>query len=269
MAQSNDPKLSKHSGSHFEPLPLIYDEIKAVLDVYNIIFHTFTLYQPLASVSDIKTTQPSPSTMSPTVYTLHKDAYRRFSRGISSLPPRTSEVVIKAYLKKDLCDFALETMLRPICTRLRTVGARVDWLIVSPAPQLLLHFEDEKVETPAHSVLSVTCRNGEQYIADFTIEQFGYPSAAWFMAQNDYLEGCTTDGMWELAGDEVLGDLGVDLRTEVESQSTSKKWHAAVREVCYALNWDGIDILEKEERMDVVRRRAEEVFLVIVDEYGE
>jgi hypothetical protein len=52
-----------------------------------------------------------------------------------------------------------------------------------------------------HSVCIVRSATGEQYIADFTIEQFGYPVDMWFMRWSEYRDKVCEDG-GELADEE-------------------------------------------------------------------
>jgi hypothetical protein len=239
--------------------------MEAILEVYATIFRTFTFNQLLPSVSHIAnpvTVASSPTTSS-IVCTLHKDPAHRFSLGHSCLPANAPSIVQDAYLNLDLCDFALEAMIWPISARLRTVGARVDWLLVTPAPLLFIHFHGEKVERATHSVMSITSENGEQYIVDFTVQQFGYPAGCWIMDREDYLEACTADKSWQLAEEEDFGVEGVDTGVEGGEGGTMAKWRSAVRNMCLELDWYELDGLERKERIEIVRARAEDSFAAI------
>ena len=154
------------------------------------------------------------------------------------------------------CDFALDTMFKPIREKLRTIGARADWLNVDIAPKFLLTFAGEKVEKFAHLVMDVTTSCGNQYIVDFTLEQFGYDRGDWLMPERVYLEQCTTDGCWELASAEDQDVVAFEERTG----NKYREWRERITEFCYALNWAELDRMSPDARIAMVRKRAMEAF---------
>ena len=234
-------------------------EIKAILEVYGTILWAYTDYNLLNTVSHI-TAQPHAQ---PPLYTLHKDPIKTWSAGASSLPPDTPPEQQRACLISNLCDFGLEITLRPISAQLQKLGARADWLLVSAAPRMLLHFDDKDPEICRHSVLAVTSKGGEQYIADFTVEQFGYPEEYWFMKKADYMEQCTRDGHWRLAGDDDLKAADQGAEDELEGD-ISTRLDNKVRETCRGLDWEKLEKLGRVERIEVVQRTARECFASIV-----
>jgi hypothetical protein len=81
-----------------------------------------------------------------------------------------------------------------------------------------------------HFVFCITSVRGEQFIADFTIEQFGYHGTDWFTKQTEYFEsrvdrdwridsedrmdqtegevlGCTSQTLFKDIVDAVCGDM--------------------------------------------------------------
>jgi hypothetical protein len=72
--------------------------------------------------------------------------------------------------------------LERIREALRPIGATVDWLIVFPLRRTYIHHSahPRTFEEVLHSVFAITTADREQYVADFTIEQFGYSAADWF-----------------------------------------------------------------------------------------
>jgi hypothetical protein len=44
-----------------------------------------------------------------------------------------------------------------------------------------------------YSVFLITSKTRQQFIADFTIEQFGFKPRMWFIKKEDYVRKCTLD----------------------------------------------------------------------------
>ncbi|KAG9381729.1 hypothetical protein A1F94_007383 [Pyrenophora tritici-repentis] len=80
------------------------------------------------------------------------------------------------------CDYTIIIFLRYLEASLARYGATVKWFTVMIRPYAIFHRQHEAPAADIrHSVFEITARSGYQYIADFTIEQFGYPSDMWFM----------------------------------------------------------------------------------------
>jgi hypothetical protein len=78
-------------------------------------------------------------------------------------------------------------MLPYITSVAQRYHARADWLVIDNImPRMLLVYPGQTKEVIQHSVCVITSATGEQYIADFTIEQFGYDGTMWFTKRSDY-----------------------------------------------------------------------------------
>ncbi|KAK1914828.1 hypothetical protein P3342_010817 [Pyrenophora teres f. teres] len=94
------------------------------------------------------------------------------------------------------CDYSIILFLMYLERALARYGATVKWLTVKTRPYVLFHRQYERPDADVrHSVFEITARSGNQYIADFTIEQFGYPGYMWFMNKTVYMFQCTL-GPW-------------------------------------------------------------------------
>ncbi|KAF1950597.1 hypothetical protein CC80DRAFT_554146 [Byssothecium circinans] len=242
------------------------ETVKEIVQAYHQIFKIWTTqYQSLEPIQSITSTVPTDNDNdSPTTHTLHRAPHSASTNlrsiGATAVPLDTSPQVTQAYLNRDNCDFALDTFLCPLREKLQSIGARVNSLLVTPFPLLRLHFSGEAISYSPHSVFGITDRLSEQYIADFTIEQYGFEgSAHWFMKEEEYLEVFTEDGRWRIAEDEDVEDGGLHRAEGLE------RWKGVIRRVCCGLDWGRIEGLEGEERWgfvgEEVRRAFDEVVM--------
>ena len=166
-----------------------YDQIKRVLEPFRQIFMTILENAENDCVSHFTIDR----TYNPAVITLHPANGNNFSvsaKGRAAFPLSIPYDMQTAILKFNQCDLSVLSLLCWIRDALRPTGATVDWLmIVSVRPLSILHYSDEEPVTRngRHSVLAITTASGEQYIADFTIEQFGYPAELWFLRKQTIL----------------------------------------------------------------------------------
>ena len=120
----------------------------------------------------------------------------------ASIPQGTPINIRNAILKADMCDFALLVFLPHVAHVLEKIGARVDWLTLYMQPVLRLFRNGESLrERVLHSVFIITTSNANQFIADFTIEQFGYNSRHWITPKSEYLIEFSADGTFSIAAD--------------------------------------------------------------------
>jgi hypothetical protein len=109
------------------------------------------------------------------------------ARGAAAMPPGTFPILQSALQKLNLCDVATYSMLLYITPVVQKYHARADWLIIDNIiPRMLLVLPGQTMEGIQHSVCVITSATGEQYIADFTIGQFGYDRSMWFTKRSDY-----------------------------------------------------------------------------------
>lgn len=97
-----------------------------------------------------------------------------------------AEELCCAFPKLHQCDFAVSNMIGPMSDKLREVGAKVDWVIVSPQVKFYLVRPHEEPGSTWHSMFSITSRSGEMYVVDYTLEQFGHHPDNWFLKESEY-----------------------------------------------------------------------------------
>ncbi|EUC47598.1 hypothetical protein COCMIDRAFT_89564 [Bipolaris oryzae ATCC 44560] len=179
--------------------------------------------------------------------------------GAAAYPCWVSHQLRRSSHKYNHCDYSIRLFLGHFLRCLGEVNAKIEWFAVDAKPLLLFHWYSNPLQLKVrHSVFSITTRSGEEYIADFTIEQFGYPSTMWFMEKKEYVENCTTgQKMRQPCEDEVAsamkGEIEMTRKVEV------------VRELCRELDfrrwrrWDeNARVTWLEERVqEALKRRRE------------
>ncbi|KAF2682993.1 hypothetical protein K458DRAFT_390273 [Lentithecium fluviatile CBS 122367] len=193
----------------------------------------------------------------PTIYKLHKASRKlpgpTHAIGLSAIDPSLSNIadygreererLQQAYLKLNMCNFAVESMIAPISDKLKGMGARVERLLVCPRAHIILKpYEDS--DPSIQSVFGITAASGAQFIADFTIEQFGHDAEDRFSTQAEYLDRFTRDGEWILAPLHHQADAE---QTEVDLEEQLR-----VEICCWDLDWKVLESMEM-ERLGFVR----------------
>jgi hypothetical protein len=251
------------------------EKLKSYLEVYRLIFDIRAITQPLPILTKLRAFPPSPShPEEPTIYKYYyaSDRLDGFTHavGMSSIDPlscnisdfdeQTSSLLQRAYMKLNQCDFSLEAMLSPIREKLEELGAQVEWLVVEPRAKILLQLwhDDEFIK---HSVFGITSSSGAQYVADFTIEQFGHTADDWFTTQADYLERFTSDGKCEVAPESHQKNHE---QTEFEIEELLK-----LEMMCWDLDWKELETMDRKERLEFVREAAIEAFEDNWDDDGD
>lgn len=165
------------------------------------------------------------STSSPPVL-VHFLEERVEASGAAAYPQWVSHQLRRSSHKYNHCDYSIRLFLGLFLRRLGEVNAKIEWFAVDAKPLILFHWCYYPLQLKVrHSVFSITTKSGEEYIADFTIEQFGYPSAMWFMEKKEYVAKCTT-------GQEMLQpceeEIASAMRGEIEMTGKAE----VVRELC-------------------------------------
>ncbi|KAH9872923.1 hypothetical protein J1614_005318 [Plenodomus biglobosus] len=120
-----------------------------------------------------------------------------------SMPKDLHESIRYAIPKLNMCDYVSAVFLPHLTNVLQQINARADWLIVELQPHFLLRFAGyELPEHQAHSTFSITTSSGEQFVADFTMEQFGFHPQYWLSSKTDYLNWYTVNCEYRLHTDE-------------------------------------------------------------------
>ncbi|KAF2854221.1 hypothetical protein T440DRAFT_270700 [Plenodomus tracheiphilus IPT5] len=152
----------------------------------------------------------------------------------TSMPHDTHISIRNAIPKLNMCDYAVLVFLPYLTDVPRKINARVDWLFIEFQPLFNLCLEGcELPKSPKHSIFSITTSGGEQFIADFTIEQFGYHGRYWITPKAEYLEQYTTNGAYHIATDddkEIIQDF-------VNIDRVGNMFQHATYLVCSAFDW--------------------------------
>jgi len=75
------------------------------------------------------------------------------------------------------CDYSIKLFLVHLASALAIHNATVKWYTVVVKPSILIHWQHElPILDIRHSVFEITARSGNKYIADFSVEQFGFPA---------------------------------------------------------------------------------------------
>jgi hypothetical protein len=154
------------------------------------------------------------------------------TRGAAAMPPGTSYLFQSALQKLNLCDVATYSMLPYITPVVQKYHARADWLVIdNVVPRITLVYPGQKVEAIQHSVCLVTSATGKQYIANFTIEQFGYDGSMWFTKRSDY-HRLVCSGYGGLSADDEWFEWMNGLTDDGSDQTFLYKACQAARKAC-------------------------------------
>ncbi len=218
---------------HEPPSQTEYNEIRWMLEP---LWHVFNLVLEYDMRPHVYTVVRSPSTLDePLIITeiplRSASGYLIQTFGAFAHPPGTCQAQRMMSNKFNLCDLSIQLFFCYLEPALEGFGATVNWLAVEAKSHTVYHLEGRAPDVHVrHSVFSITTRFGEEYIADFTIEQLGFPSGWWLMRRRDYEDMCTTRRRRQQpSGEEV------ERARRGECMDWSRKRHV-VREVCGSIN---------------------------------
>jgi hypothetical protein len=232
-------------------------QIKDIVAPFREIFDTTLQEQYMERITRIVYSKPAADSLYPgsPIYTLHDGIVGQppdFQQGAAAFPPRLSVQMQTAIMKLNTCDLAVNSFLLRLADRLRPLGATVQWLTVRASPRFILRYASSDSKQPIHSVTCITTKSGAQFVADFTVEQFGYDEHYWFTELPDYLALCTMDGKYHVTTDKEIVENAADI-------ATSNYEHAMTtlfRRACDAIDWPVVEALPVDERIDFVRART-------------
>jgi hypothetical protein len=212
------------------PQQVEYEEIKAILELYWHLFNFALEYERKRCILYLTTTRHF--IYSPSVITQHLDSTVENGRyiaraGALAYPTGTPETIRRQSDKYDQCDTSIRVFLIYLLPALKMIGAKIEWHTVISNPKVVFHYSTFKPEPKVrYSVFLITSKTGQQFIADFTIEQFGFKPRMWFMKKEDYVRKCTLDKLVSKPSKEELEQA----RHSVFSKRTRVGW--IVRDVC-------------------------------------
>jgi hypothetical protein len=186
-----------------------------VLIPFRQLWNTVILTSHAETIKRIKFNVGAGAALGYQVFTLYTNGlYPHCARGPAAFPADTHPALQLSILKINTCDLAVHSLLPYLTIALQKLRACADWLVVDASPKCMFHYFPEQVQQGLHSVFIITSATGNQYIADFTLEQFGFDANMWFMKKNDYYDQVTDKEYWRLADqacvDEVEGSIAGD-----------------------------------------------------------
>ena len=186
------------------------------------------------------------------LHTLSADGGFERVKGNEAFPANTSLQLQAAARELNSCDITFHAFLYRLSELLRRIGARVDWYILRATPLFGMQYDTAKFEAPVHSVFCITSASGSEFIADFTIEQFGYGEEYWFMDKYHYLLECTKDTKYWVLGEQDTAEAR-EARMEYES---AVQLVTALRSVYDAINWMQVRRIPADDQLEWVRTHA-------------
>ncbi|KAH7359685.1 hypothetical protein BKA66DRAFT_552570 [Pyrenochaeta sp. MPI-SDFR-AT-0127] len=257
-AQSNDPKAS---------IQAEWNSIKGITAIFREIYNTIFEEAEIKPISRVERGDPlelTPYFTTSRTYTIFYDANppeQTWVKGKDAFPPGTSRELKMGILKLHTCDMSVHLLHSHLTKALETIGARVDWGCVAPKPHILIKGSSTNFHFPLHSTFCITSSTGNEFIADFTIEQLGYEESGWFCNKDTYLENCTMDARWR-AGTVAEADM---LKQSLSTNDFALCVGETIRVVCNEIDWKEYEKLSEPDRelwlqarMTIVKQRARE-----------
>ncbi|KAF1915656.1 hypothetical protein BDU57DRAFT_577453 [Ampelomyces quisqualis] len=238
-----------------------FESIKTLVAPFREIINVTLEESLLARISRITRSTGSSHSACPglPIYTIHTDPVDGCEvqevKGIEAFPPEISSQLRSAVLKLNTCDMTVNAFLSRLSDALLSVGARTDWLLVCAEPLFGLHYDVRNLEMPVHSVFCITTASGEEFIADFSVEQFGYDETHWFMDKYQYLVECTKNGIYRIPSNEEIAEA-------VEGQAQNQIAAQMIdifRLVHDELDWSELVEVPADEQVPWVRSRIRQM----------
>jgi hypothetical protein len=171
-----------------------HGEIKAIVEPYWTLFNTALDHEHKPRIDHLTTTQQfiiSPIIVI-TKHSLIINGRLHEESGDLAYPTGTSKHLQRQISKFNKCDFSIQVFLRYLSPLLEKIGAEIEWLTVCSNPRVVFHWSNRKPDPRVrHSVFLITAKSGEQFVADFTVEQFGFGPEMWFTKREEYARACT------------------------------------------------------------------------------
>jgi hypothetical protein len=179
--------------------------IKRSLNVLNRTFHTFAKSDHLPEYDYAKVVDP------PTGIASDIKTWRlRYKNSIEDQPLNGQLEAIErlqpALIVRNKCDSAVSVTIELALEMFRGTSVSVEWLVLVPKPRVLFAIEGDPFHLCQHSVLLINDTTEKiEYVADFTIEQFGHDASEWFQRRDTYIKYyCATTSSRYLTNYEVV-----------------------------------------------------------------
>ncbi|KAH8727721.1 hypothetical protein GQ44DRAFT_824560 [Phaeosphaeriaceae sp. PMI808] len=170
-----------HANAQQQPVVSEYDTIKSILTPYQLICNTVVSNHHSGNIVESSTLQG--------VFATEDDGEEAvWARGAEASPPGTSADIQLAIQKYNHCDTTGFVLIPYLGIALREISAGIGWITSKVYPWIVLTHGNEDVETFRHSAMVIISSTGSVYVADFTLEQFGFGSEQWFWDWDSYVE---------------------------------------------------------------------------------
>lgn len=215
------------------------DKIKSIVSIHRAAFHAYLEHDTHPPITKLKKKDPDPPEIAQE-YTIIMNVKAKAESGLSAFPPGTSPAMYTSVLKWEMCDFAVQTFIASLKKQLdlRVPGTKVDWITLSVNARIKFRLEKPtKDEEPRHSLFLITMPDADEeteFVADFTVEQFGYSGDGWFMEKGEYLDNVAATREYSVR----------DVEEEIRQSDEAEWWEAAEKEgmarltiICDELRW--------------------------------
>jgi hypothetical protein len=175
-----------------------HDEIKALIEPYWHLFNLALDHERKRQIIYITVTKHS-SPNSAAIITQYLNPVLKNGKwikaaGANTYPTDTASHIRRQSQKFNWCDASIQIFLFYLSPLMDAIGVKIEWLAVLSRPRVVFHFSHQEPNPGVrHSVFLITARSRRQFIADFTVEQFGFETCMWFMDKDEYVRTCMLD----------------------------------------------------------------------------
>lgn len=200
------------------------------------------------------------TTTNPATIILHADQENTWgltAKGRAAFSPETPYELQSSIMNFSFCDMSSFCFLPWITEALRPMRAFAECLLICPVrPEHILCYANGPSGSAfgRHSVFVITTASREQYIADFTLEQYGLPAESWFLEKSEYMQRFT-EGVWCIASEEDLDETD----EMIASQPGEQHIRNCINAVCEEVNLPVYRSLPVDERMPWVEALTKEI----------
>ncbi|KAF2797112.1 hypothetical protein K505DRAFT_358695 [Melanomma pulvis-pyrius CBS 109.77] len=203
LARSPSPHAEENLCSLVEPAPTsLYDaesEIKDICKTFRLVFNAACEENWQSVMKSCIKLDGTPEDNT-TFYEIHED--RNVSKP-SSLPDDVPDIVAQGYPHWNMCGIGCWMALEPLRRKLTRFDVTVDIIVLKPYPTILM-VPPGRTEISDHCVLKIDLPCGKVFIADFTLQQFGYGETSWWCEMESYLEQFSATGNFRSANEDDL-----------------------------------------------------------------
>jgi hypothetical protein len=240
--------------------------IKDIVAVYWEIFNAASMSLELHSVAEV-VEKTSTEEGVPTFCTLiTKGENADWTSDINNvLPDEMSARLVNALYKKDMCDTSIFWFVKPMTEKLKEVDAVTYWYIFDYDPEFVMHYDFENATAKSrvsHSVFRITGSSAKHYVADFTVEQFGFDGPRYFFLPiEQYFR--LMNGMKEWEPCTAVHEEAS--RCAINEMDSCVSLHWEIARYCSQLDWTCLATMEALDRAYFLHESAKAAFEEVVE----